>query len=156
MELMIVVAIIGIISAIAVPNLLVAIQRAKQRRAMVDMKNIAQAWESRNTEVFRYNAAGASYDGAGVATDLADVIAVLSPTYMKTVPMVDPWNNGYVTYLERGLGDPLPAQKYAIISGGKDGKVDTTAIPGPITNYDCDIVYSNGTFLSYPDGLVIK
>ena len=156
LELMMVVAIIGILSAIAVPNLLVAIQRAKQRRAMVDMKNIAQAWESRNTEVSRYNAAGASYDGAGVATDLSQVVGILSPTYMKTVPTVDPWHNGYCTFLEYGIGDAMPAAKYAIVSGGKDGILDTTSLPGPITNYDCDIVYSNGTFLSYPDGLTIK
>ena len=156
LELMMVVAIIGILSAIAVPNLLVAIQRAKQRRAMVDMKNIAQAWEARNSEVSRYNAAGASYDGAGVATELSLIFGILSPTYMQTVPTVDPWSNGYCTFLERSLGDAMPAQKYAIVSGGKDGILDTTSLPGPITNFDCDIVYSNGTFLSYPDGLTIK
>lgn len=156
LELMMVVAIVGILSAIAVPNLLVAIQRAKQRRAMVDIKNIAQAWESRNTEISRYNAAGASYEGAGVATELSEIVGILSPTYMQTVPTVDPWNNGYVTFLERSLEDPMPAQKYAIVSGGKDGILDTTSLPGPITNYDCDIVYSNGTFLSYPDGLTIR
>jgi len=156
MELMIVVAIIGIIAAIAIPNLLLALQRAKQRRTMVDLKNIALAWESRNVEVYRYNAAGASYDGAGQVTDFTAVVAVISPTYMKTVPSVDAWGNPYVTYLDRAFGDPLPAQKYALISGGKDGTVDTAAIPGPITNFDCDIVFGNGTFLSYPDGINLK
>ena len=37
-ELLIVVAIIGIIVAIAIPNLLNAIQRAKQKRTMGDMR----------------------------------------------------------------------------------------------------------------------
>ncbi len=156
MELLIVVAIIGIITAIAVPNLLVAIQRAKQRRTMLDIKNIAQAWESRNTEVSRYNAAGGSYDGAGEETDMATVVSFLSPTYMKSVPTIDSWNHPFVTYLDRAVGDAVPAQKYVILSGGKDGTIDSAGVPGPITNYDCDIVYSNGTFLSYPDGVVIR
>ena len=42
-ELLIVVAIIGIIAAIAVPNLLTAIQRSKQKRSMADMRAIGTA-----------------------------------------------------------------------------------------------------------------
>ena len=37
-ELLIVVAIIGIIAAIAIPNLLNAIDRGKQKRTMADMR----------------------------------------------------------------------------------------------------------------------
>ena len=42
-ELLIVVAIIGIIATIAVPQLLDAIDRGRQRRTMADMRNIATA-----------------------------------------------------------------------------------------------------------------
>lgn len=42
-ELLIVVAIIGIIAAIAVPNLLTAIQRSKQKRSMADMRALGTA-----------------------------------------------------------------------------------------------------------------
>ncbi|MEO6327242.1 MAG: prepilin-type N-terminal cleavage/methylation domain-containing protein, partial [Thermoanaerobaculia bacterium] len=45
-ELLIVVAIIGIIVAIAIPNLLNAIQRAKQKRTMADMRSIGTAIEA--------------------------------------------------------------------------------------------------------------
>ena len=46
-ELLIVVAIIGILAAIAIPNLLTAMQRSKQKRTMADMRSVATAWEAR-------------------------------------------------------------------------------------------------------------
>src|SRR5436309_760920 len=45
-ELLIVVAIIGILAAIAIPNLLTAMQRSKQKRTMADMRTIATASSS--------------------------------------------------------------------------------------------------------------
>ncbi|MBZ5641051.1 MAG: prepilin-type N-terminal cleavage/methylation domain-containing protein, partial [Acidobacteriia bacterium] len=45
-ELLIVVAIIGIIAAIAIPNLLNAIDRGKQKRTMADIRSIGTAVES--------------------------------------------------------------------------------------------------------------
>src|SRR5207245_4089012 len=44
-ELLIVVAIIGIIAAIAIPNLLNAIDRSKQKRTMADMRSVGTACE---------------------------------------------------------------------------------------------------------------
>ena len=156
-ELMVVVAIIGILAAIAIPNLLYSVQRAKQRRTMLDMKNIAMAWEARNTEVTRYNAAGgASYEGCDQKVEVRDVVGALAPTYIKSVPSLDAWGNVFSCYLDQSWASATPAQKYVIISGGHDGKIDTEALEGAITNFDCDIVYGSGRFLSYPDGLVIK
>ena len=45
-ELLIVVAIIGIIAAIAIPNLLNAINRGRQKRTMADLRSLATAIES--------------------------------------------------------------------------------------------------------------
>src|SRR5262245_47250532 len=94
-ELLVVVAIIGIITAIAIPNLLYAVQRAKQRRTMLDMKNFAIAWEARNTELTRYNAAGASYEGCDQKIDIESVVTALMPTYIRSVPRTDAWGNPY-------------------------------------------------------------
>ena len=47
-------AIIGIIVAIAIPNLLNAIQRAKQRRTMGDMRSTATAVEAYAVDLNRY------------------------------------------------------------------------------------------------------
>ena len=49
-ELLIVVAIIGIIAAIAIPNLLVALQKGKQKATMGDLKTIGSAIESYVTD----------------------------------------------------------------------------------------------------------
>ena len=49
-ELLVVVAIIGILSAIAIPNLINALQRAKQKRTMVSIRNLATAWEARASD----------------------------------------------------------------------------------------------------------
>ena len=156
-ELLVVVAIIGIIAAIAIPNMLLAVQRTKQRRTMLDIKNIANAWEARNTEVSRYNAAGgAIYDDCGEKANVSDVISILSPTYIRSVPRFDAWGNEFSTYLDVAFTASTPAQKYVIVSGGHDGKIDTEALEGPITNFDCDIIFGSGRFLSYPDGLTIK
>ena len=54
-ELLIVVAIIGILAAIAIPNLLTAMQRSKQKRTMADVRTIATAWEARATDVNRHD-----------------------------------------------------------------------------------------------------
>ena len=50
-ELLIVVAIIGIIAAILIPNLIDALQKAKQKRTMADMRNVGTAWLSWVTDV---------------------------------------------------------------------------------------------------------
>ena len=42
-ELLIVVAIIGIVAAIAIPNLLTALQKGKQKATMGDMKSVGTA-----------------------------------------------------------------------------------------------------------------
>ncbi len=45
-ELLIVIAIIGILAAIAIPNLLAAVQRGRQKKSMADMRSLATAIES--------------------------------------------------------------------------------------------------------------
>jgi type II secretion system protein G len=154
-ELLIVVAIIGIIAAIAIPNLLLAVQRSKQRRTMADMRSIAVAWEARNTEIGRYNAAG-GVDGVDVQIGSQELMDVLSPTYIQRLPTKDAWSNDFAFFPDAAFADTVAARRYAIISGGHDGQISAGVFTGPFTNYDCDIVYSQGTFLSYPDGFGLK
>ena len=72
-ELLIVIAIIGIIAAIAIPNLLTALQKAKQKATMGDMKSIGTAVESYMTD---------NYLAPGTMTD-ADITSF----YMKKIPI---------------------------------------------------------------------
>jgi type II secretion system protein G len=151
LELLIVVAIIGIIPGIAIPNLLVALQRARQRRTMVDMRNLAMAWEARNVEVGRYNAAG-SLPGLDQQINLTDLNTALAPTYIKVLPWSDGWGHPFQTWSNQSWSSGLPAQQYAVISPGRDGQFATTETLGMIQNFDCDIIFSNGAFLAYPEG----
>jgi len=150
-ELLIVVAIIGILAAIAIPNLLTAMQRSKQKRTMADMRTIATAWEARATDVNRYNAAGITLPTAVVT--IGNLTTFLSPTYVKTFPQRDGWGTNWGLAADQAFGTGTPAQIYVIISYGKDGASQTSYSGGATTNFDCDIIYSNGTFIQYPEGV---
>ena len=152
LELLIVIAIIGIISAIAIPNLLVAIQRARQRRTMVDMRSIATAWEARNIDTGRYNAAGTALPGIDQTVAVFDLSSSLAPTYMKQMPLWDGWDHAFEFFVDRQWGATGNAQQYAIVSPGRDGQFAATETTGVIQNFDCDIIFSNGSFLAYPEG----
>jgi len=151
-ELLIVVAIIGILAAIAIPNLLTAMQRAKQKRTMADMRTIATAWEARATDVNHYNAAGAVTLPA-VTLPGGTMTTILSPTYIKSLPPKDGWGKDWKYFSDLALGGAVAAQQYAIISFGRDGKVEGGWAGASTTNFDCDIIYSQGGFLQYPEGV---
>ena len=151
-ELMVVVMIIGIISAIAIPNLITALERSRQKRTMADMRSLATAWEARNVETSRYNAAGFQVQGVTEKVEPDDLEKALSPTYMRTMPKEDGWHHPLELYTSQTWGSTSPAQAYAIISPGRDGRMQSAATTGATTNFDCDIVFSNGSFLQYPLG----
>jgi general secretion pathway protein G len=148
-ELLIVVAIIGILAAIAIPNLLTAMQRAKQKRSMADMRTIATAWEARATDVNKYSAAGAFVlPTAQMTNALMDTI--LSPTYIKSLPANDGWGHAWFFAVD----STTTGQQYSITSYGRDGAVGTAPTQTTTTtNFDCDIIYSQGQFLQYPEGI---
>jgi type II secretion system protein G len=159
-ELMIVVLIIGIIAAIAVPNLLIAIERARQRRSMSDMRSIATAWEARSVETGRYNAAAQaasnSINGADQLVDITSLGTALAPTYIKILPQFDGWNNPFLCYTNETWGAATQATTYVIIAPGRDRVIAGIETLGAFSNFDCDIVYSNGSFLTYPEGTSTK
>jgi type II secretory pathway pseudopilin PulG len=141
-------AIIGILSAIAIPNLMTAIQRSKQKRTMVSLRSVALAWEERASETARYNAAGIA--GASVPVAASDLESALAPTYIKLMPLHDGWNDDLKFFADIAYGASQPAQKYVIVSAGRDGSFETTSPIGATYNFDCDIIYSNGNFLQWP------
>ncbi len=97
-ELLIVVAIIGIIAAIAVPQLMDAMDRGRQRRSMADMRNIATANGTMRVDTGSYAANLAALQAAG---------------YMQVTPANDGWGNAY--------GYSTGADTYTITSNGSDG-----------------------------------
>ena len=147
-ELLIVVAIIGILAAIAIPNLLTAMQRSKQKRTMADMRTVATAWEARATDVNRYNAAGA----VAVTNTITQLTGALAPTYIKLLPPKDGWGNPWQFETDFAFTATEAAQEYEVTSYGKDGLFSATVIGGATTNFNNDIIFSNGVFTQYPEG----
>ncbi len=139
-ELLIVVAIIGIVAAIAIPNLLSALQKGKQKSTLGDMKTIG-------------NAIGSYEIAFGMFPDGADLagIGYLEPHFSKKLVKTDGWNFSWHYICS---GDPLP-DHYSLGSGGKRGNF-SWAHPSKqyicITSYDFenDIILSEGMFTYGP------
>ena len=151
-ELLIVVAIIGIIVAIAIPNLLNAIQRAKQKRTMADMRSAGTAAEAYAVDFNHYPAAAGYSLPSGLTTPTATFGGVgdqtkfngsVAPTYIRLLPMTDGWQS---YFLYSGVGTA-----YVIESVGKNGTQDTL-VGGETTNFNDDIYFTNGQFVQYPAG----
>jgi type II secretory pathway pseudopilin PulG len=121
--------IVGIIAAIAVPNLLNAVQRGKQKRTMADMRSLGNVMDTYEIDNKQY------------PLDVDE----LKPKYLKNPPMLDGWGNPWVT--------TFGPREYTIVSLGKNGIPDGAAFYGGTTStFNDDIVYSSGKFIQYPDG----
>src|SRR5437763_380685 len=140
-ELLIVVAIIGILAAIAIPNLLTAMRRSKQKRTMADMRAIATAWEARATDMNTYGSAGATFAWPASTVSFPSLIGLLTPTYIKSLPQKDGWSRDYDYAMDKGVGVTTAAQVYGIRSSGKDGSYQsaTYTVGAGTTLFDCDI-----------------
>ncbi len=136
-ELLIVVAIIGIIAAIAIPNLLNAIDRGKQKRTMADMRTIGQAIAS-------YSVDNNFFPAAANVTTLA---GLLEPAYSRKTSQKDGWGH---LYLFNGT-----AIQYTLGSTGKDGGTTMTVEGGggPTGSIDSDIIVASGVFVQWPEGM---
>lgn len=150
-ELLIVVAIIGILAAIAIPNLLNAMHRAKQKRSMADMRTIASGWEARAIDMHSYSPAGVQISWPDPTSDVGLLAASLTPTYISKIPHYDGWSNSF------RVGTTSRGDSYALASYGADRtkSITETTAAGAITtsNFDCDIIFSEGAFVVYPEGV---
>jgi general secretion pathway protein G len=148
-ELLIVVAIIGILAAIAIPNLLAAMQRTRQKRSMADIRTVANGWESRATDLSTYASAGLEWPDA--TSEVGTLISKLAPTYLAKIPEFDGWGTRFQ------IGTPASGDSYSIECLGAD-RIDQdngTSATGPVTtdSFDCDIIFSMGNFIVYPEGV---
>jgi len=88
-ELLIVVAIIGILAAIAVPNFLNAQNRAKVARLISDMKAVSMGQEQYRLDNGQYTFDGDC--GVGSAEHLSYIPLTTPVAYMSSIPL-DPFN----------------------------------------------------------------
>jgi len=138
-ELLIVVAIIGIIAAIAIPNLLNAIDRGRQKRTMADMRSAGTAVEAYSVDMNMYPDENGNID--------TNVDAHLEPLYIKKCPDDDGWgtpmqyDSDGTQYTVRSYGKNTTSD--ALINSGAGGKT---------SDFDDDIVFADGSFIQWPEG----
>ncbi|MBI4169327.1 MAG: type II secretion system protein GspG, partial [Acidobacteria bacterium] len=132
----IVVAIIGIIAAVAIPNLLNALDKSKQKRSMSDLRTISTAVEAYAVDASAYPLGMGSW---------AALKPIIDPYFIKDPPNADGWSTTWEA------GTTANGSTYTITSLGKDAQ--TSSRGGGITvDFNCDIVFSNGRFFQWPEG----
>ena len=128
-------AIVGILAAIATVALQNAVDRAKQRGTMADMRSIAMALEAYSTDVGPYPAPGLTMDQLG---------QILIPYETSVLRTQDHWKHDY-QYSYDG------AKSYSVESFGKDGVDGSNISYGTRFEFDRDLILSNGLFVASPE-----
>jgi general secretion pathway protein G len=137
-ELLIVVAIIGIIAAIAIPNLLNAIHRGRQKRSMADMRTIATAIGTYATDINYY---------PRQLTSLADARTHIEPVYLRNTPRSDGWGTGFFVETD------TDGQHYTVQSFGRNKTDDDCELNHETVLFMCDICHADGVFVQWPEGI---
>jgi general secretion pathway protein G len=128
-EMIVVVAVLGILVAVVVPALLTAVDRSRQRRSMANMSIIAKANGLYQVDLSRF----------------AVLLVDLSPHYLAAVPPLDAWGNAW-NYAP--AGNQL---SYQLRSFGKDGaNGPVPPIPWFSEPFEPDIVMDTGQFVQMP------
>jgi hypothetical protein len=133
----------GFIAALALPNLLAAIDRGKTRRTLSDLKAIAEACEG-------FSSDSRSYPGPTNGWVPVEKIATyLEPVYIGRLPRTDGWENPILYWSDGG--------SYRVLSMGRDGRIDRdwTRQVDPVASagHDADIVFGDGRLLAWPSGM---
>lgn len=170
-ELLVVIAIIGILASVLVPNVILAIQKAKQKQTMAVIVGIAGACSHYVTDTGYAPAAGSQSGELQVGSAF---VKAVSPTYIKNCPINDRWGHPFCVYTGKavsGVYDIPDGETYyddfLIVSLGRDGKkggtlvyiydpknpsagLYTLKVPADFNN---DLINMNGSWLHAPIGV---
>jgi hypothetical protein len=153
------VAFLVFLAWLIVPNVLVARNRSRQKRTMVDIRSIATAWEARATAVNSYSVSvlqsshpvRSSRMPAERRVTSAELARSLEPTYIRRLPRTDAWGTDFQFTIGE-FDREGRAETYMIRSLGSDGSLDRSAhASGPTKTFADDIIYSNGSYIQYPE-----
>ena len=175
-ELLIVIAIIGIIAAIAIPNMLMALQKSRQKGSMLGMHNIATGLEGAKADFGeQYVADRVVALTALVALNGTDATSNwLVPVHLSVQPNTDRWGNHYNYTTGGNQADPAVWHVYQLGCLGKDGIANTGNAPaagasvlsafplaaapvGPmefnmmaLEHFNCDMIFIDGMGIQVP------
>jgi general secretion pathway protein G len=129
-ELLIVMTIIGILAAMAIPAMITAMEKSRQRATMANLRSVGNQLQIYQNDVTSYPAGTLTID---------QVATALLPVSKTLIPVVDAWGNS-LGYESDGLN------AYTVESFGRDGVPGANISPSQANNFDLDIVLSNGQF----------
>lgn len=166
-ELLIVVAIIGILAALLIPNIITAMQKAKQKSTMKGIATISTALANYATDNGQVPANSSQLTGADDA-----FIANISPFYVQRPPWADEWGHGYYIYTQDTAasnpfnaqipGDEVGSDSFIVGSSGRntattDSGSYTTATPegglyvvNSMASFNNELVMYNGSWIIGP------
>lgn len=144
---------LGMFAAILIPNFTDALQKAKQKRTVADLRNYGTAWQSwavdQGLGLQELGEAQEFYDLAELQPlDWQELESRLVPYYLSEMTPTDGWSNPLEAYADLETG------RLALRSAGRDGVFDDESIPVAgftTTDYDQDIVWAEGVFLRWPE-----
>jgi prepilin-type N-terminal cleavage/methylation domain-containing protein len=93
-EVLIVVAIIGILAALLIPNAITAIQKTKQKATMKDIVSMATA-----SADFTADNGEWELNQSGDIDPSCDFVQAITPFYVKICPINDHWGEPYKVYV---------------------------------------------------------
>lgn len=134
-EVLIVVAVIGVLMAIAIASFVDALDRSKQRSTMSEMRTISTAIEVYKADTGHYPANGQT---------MAQLVLLLIPYQTNVLPTTDGWRHPY-TYETDNVDN------YSLISYGKDGVDGLDVSYSTRFEFDRDIILTNGIFVASPE-----
>ncbi len=120
-ELLIVVAIIGILAAIAIPNMLDAIDRSRQKRSVADIRTMVIVMQEFRTDFggYPYSTCNGNVVPNLSTLDDKDGQMVIVPSLIQAIPSLDGWLS--------------PFQYY----GGPDGAVRNDSLGKVVAGHFC-------------------
>ena len=134
--------IIGGLVAVSVPCLLSAVQRSKQKRTMMTLRQLGVA----------VDAYVKAHDAAPQANSIDELLPTLDPALVRSVSSRDGWG----TELRYRLVPGKP-RDYVIWSAAKDESFDRPQALPPVNDFtryfDCDIIWASGGFVQSPEGV---
>src|SRR4030043_1616742 len=161
-KVLIVTAIIGILAALFIPQVLAALQKAKQKGTMQDMNGIAKSMIDYITDK------GCAPEQSGPMIPGSSFIEELNPFYLKTMPMIDQWGTAFQVYCgtaieSAGVGGVTASgpDDFIIVSFGRDrlktpfdfnpmdpqgSYFELTALP----SFNQDLIIWNGSWIHVP------
>ena len=133
-ELLIVIAILGVLAAVAIPAMLTSVDKSKQKASMADMRMIGQG-----VQLYELDTSNFITDGTATTA----LVILIEPFTMTVLRPEDHWSHDY-QYNTDGR------TWYSLESFGRDGVDGVNITPTTAFQFELDLLYASGRFINAP------